>query len=329
MAKTVFEEKLFADIASGSLPEKIGLTLHGFYTSHAKVLQKKNISPDKFTPLFLGYLENVKRQCETPFSFEPYHKKIRSPYDYYKFGNDFIDPLIDREKSTLNGKAQINKIDEYIEKKHNVVLFANHQTEADPQAISLMLEKDYPELAEEMIFVAGDRVVTDPLAIPFSMGRNLLCIYSKNYIDNPPEQKATKQQHNKITMQHMKNLLSEGGHCIYVAPSGGRDRTNKEGIVEIAAFDPKSIELFYLMTQKANLPTHFFPLALDTHTILPPPETIQIELGEERTTKGGAIHISFGSEIDMENFEGSDIKEKSERRIARATSIWKKVCSMY
>ena len=43
-----------------------------------------------------------------------------------------------------------------------------------------------------MIFVAGERVITDPLAIPFSMGSNLLCIYSKRYIDHPPEKKIEK-----------------------------------------------------------------------------------------------------------------------------------------
>ena len=30
---------------------------------------------------------------------------------------------------------------------------------------------------------AGGRVVGDPLAQPFSMGRNLFCVHSKKYID--------------------------------------------------------------------------------------------------------------------------------------------------
>ncbi len=100
-----------------------------------------------------------------------------------------------------------------------------------------------------MIFVAGERVITDPLAVPFSMGRNLLCIFSKRYIDHPPEQKMKKQLHNKRTMELMSELLSEGGKAIYVAPSGGRDRPNADGVVEIAPFDPQSIEMFYLMAR--------------------------------------------------------------------------------
>ena len=36
-----------------------------------------------------------------------------------------------------------------------------------------------------MIMVAGDRVTTDVVAVPFSKGRNLLCIFSKKHIENP------------------------------------------------------------------------------------------------------------------------------------------------
>ena len=48
------------------------------------------------------------------------------------------------------------------------------QTEADPQVISLLMEREgYGDVAAKLINVAGHRVTTDPLAIPFSMGRNL------------------------------------------------------------------------------------------------------------------------------------------------------------
>ena len=48
--------------------------------------------------------------------------------------------------------------------------------------------------------VAGDRVTTDVVAVPFSKARNLLCIYSKRHIDNPPEEKPKKMRHNAKTM---------------------------------------------------------------------------------------------------------------------------------
>ena len=89
------------------------------------------------------------------------------------------------------------RMEEQLARGENVILLANHQTEPDPQLISLLLEKTHPGFAEEMIFVAGDRVIRDPLAVPFSRGRNLLFIHSKRHIDHPPEQKEQKLLHKK------------------------------------------------------------------------------------------------------------------------------------
>ena len=130
-------------------------------------------------------------------------------------------------------------------------------------------------------------------------------------------------------MELMSKLLSEGGKCIYVAPSGGRDRPNKQGIVEVAPFDPQSLEMLHLMAQKSGHPTFFFPMALKTFYLLPPPQTIQVELGEARVTKRGASHLAFGPEIDMENFPGSSEKDKHARRKLRADYIWKLVADDY
>ena len=44
------------------------------------------------------------------------------------------------------------------------------------------------------------QVTTDVVAVPFSKARNLLCIYSKRHIDNPPEEKSKKMRHNAKTM---------------------------------------------------------------------------------------------------------------------------------
>jgi glycerol-3-phosphate O-acyltransferase len=161
------------------------------------------------------------------------------------------------------------------------------------------------------------------------MGRNLLCIYSKRYIDHPPEKKAEKQHHNKRAMELMRILLQEGGKCIYVAPSGGRDRRNAEGVVEVAKFDPQSIEMFYLMAQKAKTPTYFYPMALATYDMFPPPETVQIELGETRVSKRGPIHLSIGPVIDMDQYPGYDQPDKHQRRQARADYIWTQVSNDY
>ena len=316
-----FKKRLEEYLEKGWIPQKYKVILEGFRGGYVETLQDHHIDVDQYEYIFDTYLDLVKEQILNPHVFAPYHEQVLKPFDYYKYGLEFMRPLVDLSISSLSGISELNEIDQELSKGHNVILLANHQIEADPQAISILLEKEHPKLGQEMIFVAGERVITDPLAVPFSMGRNLLCIYSKRYIDHPPEMKQKKQLHNKKTMELMSQLLSEGGKCIYVAPSGGRDRPNAEGVVEVAPFDAQSIEMFYLMAQRAKKPTHFHPLSLATYDLLPPPETIQVELGEVRKTKRGGIHAAFGAKIDMENFPGSDLSDKHARRQARADHI--------
>ncbi|MGE5195825.1 MAG: 1-acyl-sn-glycerol-3-phosphate acyltransferase [Anaerolineae bacterium] len=322
--------KLLEDLhQKGLVSEKIKAILEVFYESYHHNLITHQIPADPYEPMFIDFLNLIKEQVLHPFSFQPYHRQICHPFDHYQFGIDFLKPLVDLSISSAVGLSHLDEIVEHLKLQHNVILLANHQTEADPQAISILLEKTHPEFAKELIFVAGERVITDPLAIPFSMGRNLLCIYSKRYIDHPPEQKLKKQLHNKRTMELMSELLKEGGKSIYVAPSGGRDRPNVDGVVEIAPFDPQSIEMFYLMAKKAAHPTFFYPLTLATYDLLPPPQTVQRELGEVRLAKRGGIHLAFGAQIDMEHFPGSDLQDKHERRKARAEYIWNLVKKDY
>ena len=323
-------EKIDFLLSKGEMPEKYAEIFRQFLSSYEEVVIEHQMDPEDYLGIFDEFIDYVKEQFKAPFKFEPYHQMVRAPYDYYKFGVDFLRPLVDLENSTVSGKENLKYMEALIKKKENVVLFANHQIEADPQAISILLEKDHTKLGEELIFVAGTRVTTDPLAIPFSMGRNLLCIHSKKYIDNPPEEQHEKQMYNKRTMERMVELLAEGGHAIYVAPSGGRNRANQDGVVELAPFDPQSIEMFYLMAQKAKTPTHFFPLSLSTYHLLPPPETTETEIGETRITRGGAIHLHFGEEVDMEDFPGSaEATDKKEKRKLRADYLWKRVHEEY
>jgi|SRR5579872_5557586 len=313
----------------GLIPEKYQRIMVGFIESYMAALESLHIPLAPYIPIFETFVRLVREQFLHPYQFQPYHAQIRTPFDYYTYGLDFVRPLVDWSKSSVKGLEYGNEIKEHLQKGANVILLANHQSEADPQLISVLLEKTHPELGAQMIFVAGERVVTDPLAVPFSMGRNLLCIYSKRYIDHPPEQKMKKQLHNKKTMELMSDLLSQGGKCIYVAPSGGRDRPNQEGVFEVASFDPQSIEMFYLMAKKAKRPTYFYPLALLTYPILPPPQMVQIELGECRKTQSGAIHLAFGPQINMEEFPGKDLQDKHERRKMRAEFIWQQVVNDY
>lgn len=305
------------------------------------VLVEKQYLPSKYEPILLGFLQDyqqavleekdlesfetflslLEKHHKDPPQFSDYHQKVLSPFNYYQFGLDFIRPLIDFSHSKFFGKENIQTMAQQLSQKENVILLANHQTESDPQILALFLEKKYPEMAKKMIFIAGERVITDPTAIPFSLGCDLLCIYSKKYIDCFAEKKQGRLTHNRRVMQKMSELLQEGGKIIYVAPSGGRDRPDKTGTVRISKFDPDSIELFYLMAKRAKTPTHFYPLTLATYPILPPPDTLNKELGEARKTSRAPVGIAFSQEIDMQHFPGYDSMTKAKLRLSRAIYI--------
>ncbi len=74
---------------------------------------------------------------------------------------------------------------------------------------ALLLEGTHPRLATDVIYVAGDRVVTDPLCKPFSMGRNMFCVHSKKRMDDVPELKEEKQRTNRRTLSAMLKALKE------------------------------------------------------------------------------------------------------------------------
>lgn len=320
--------QLEAHLADGIINDKLYQLIQNFYVNYEQTIAN------------LPHLENNRKnfelliqliieQIQHPYSFSIFHRSIRKPFDYYQFGLDFIRPFIDEKNSEIFGINFLQSIQNQLKKKENVVLLANHQIEPDAQVISLMLEKIDPQLAADMVFVAGHRVVTDPMAIPMSLGRNLLCIYSKKHIAHPPEEKGDKILHNQRTLKQMQELLNEGGYCIYVAPSGGRDRPNAQGEFDVAPFDSQSIELFWLLAQGAKQPTHFYPLALRTYPLMPPPKQVEKELGERRLIHYTPVYLAFGEEIDMENFPGGENLDKKTKRDKRAQFIWQRVCQIY
>lgn len=307
-------------------------TLRSFsslYTSYHASMRQAHIDEERFIPLFHTLLRLVKQQFTHPHSFSAYHKRIEHPFNYYHFGVDFLRPLVDSTTSYLRGEEHVRLIEALLERGDNVILFANHQTEVDPLLISLILEEKHTSLASQMIFVAGDRVTTDPLAVPFSLGCNLLCIYSKRHISTPAERKTEKLQHNRKTMKLMQSLLQQGGQCIYMAPSGGRDRPDERGLVPVSPFDPQSIEMFRLMAKRAGVPTHFYPLSLKTFHLLPPPQSIEEQLGEIRVANRGAIRFAFGHEIEMQSFEGALRANRRTGRRMLAHHIWALVAHNY
>ena len=45
---------------------------------------------------------------------------------------NYVRNLIDFDNSVLGGKDNLDKMEQYLSEGHNVVVLANHQTEADP-----------------------------------------------------------------------------------------------------------------------------------------------------------------------------------------------------
>jgi glycerol-3-phosphate O-acyltransferase len=229
----------------------------------------------------LPFFKGIQEAIAHPFDFQPFHRSIRSPFDYYQWGNEFLLPLIILERSRLVGAENALKIPPLLAQGHNVVLLSNHQTEADPQVLSILLELASPSLgalAERVVFVAGHKVTSDPVAVPFSLGRNLLCIHSKKHIRNPPEDVPRKTAQNLDSMKALGQLASQGGQVFWVAPSGGRDRPRPaeggeadgaDNEYVVAPFDLKALDMFKLIAMQSQKVFPFFLPFYYSLTFLP------------------------------------------------------------
>lgn len=316
-------------VAEKIFSSQVAQGIREFYACYLPIFDLPDHERAEGCRLFTKWVELVAQQLRQPYQFDLFHRSVRSPFDYYQFGLDFIRPLIDFPHSELRGLEHIGKIALQLEQGDNVILLANHQIEPDPQILSLLLEPITPKLAVDMVFMAGHRVTSDPLAVPFSLGRNLLCIYSKKHIVHPPEARAQKLAHNQRTMKQLSELMNQGGLCLYVAPSGGRDRPDASGIVNVAPFDPQSIEMLWLLAQQAARTTHFYPLALKTYALMPPPGQMTTELGEKRLASFTPVYVAFEKEIDLLAITAQSSADKRLQRSTRANTIWQAVKRAY
>ncbi len=221
--------------------------------------------------------------------------------DFYAAGCDFFRPAMDLKNSLVLGKENLVKAKAQLDAGENVIFLANHQSEADPQVVSCLFEsvsEEFGNMAAHVTFVAGHKVTTDSLAVPFSMGRNLLCIHSKKHIDADPETKPAKSKQNMAAMNSMLIGLKEGGMAIWVAPSGGRDRRDvSTGKIPIAPFDQKTVDMFRLMGNKSKVPTHFYPMSMVSYDLCPPPDFIEAGVGEQRNVRFTPVGIAISDEV--------------------------------
>lgn len=272
--------------ASGAAPPGFIAVAQGLEGQYATCAKGASTDPDVADQQLATYIKLAIDQVRDPYRFEPLHRSLREPFDYYEFGKSFFEPMVNLEQSVILGEEQLVRITEQLAAGENVIIFSNHQIEPDPTVLSILLDDKYPTLCPHMISVAGDRVTTDPMAAPMSLGRNLLNIFSKRHIENPPELKEQKRAHNQRAMRMLGDLLAQGGQCVWIAPSGGRDRPSADagGAVVPAPFDEKNIDMFRLLGAQAlkhsQRTTHFYPMSMYTYPITPPPDEIGGQVGE-------------------------------------------------
>ncbi|CAN4076288.1 unnamed protein product [Withania somnifera] len=263
-----------------------------------------------------------------PFEFSPYHKAIREPFDYYKFGQNYIRQLLDFRSSYVGNISVFSEMEEKLKQGDNVVLMSNHQSEADPAVIALLLELKHPDIAENIIYVAGDRVITDPLCKPFSMGRNLLCVYSKKHMNDDPELADMKKRANTRSLKEMALLLRGGSKIIWIAPSGGRDRPDpvtKEWCP--APFDASSTDNMRRLIEHAGVPGHIYPLAILCYDIMPPPAQVEKNIGEKRVVSFHGAGISVAPKIDFHEVAGA--LEDPEAKMVFTKALYDSVNQQY
>lgn len=85
-------------------------------------------------------------------------------------------------------------------------------------------------------------------------------------------------------IHHDKSIHHQGGLLLWIAPSGGRDRPNEDGVWMPAKFDPSAVELMRHLISRAKPDGHLFPLAMHSGEMMPPPKSTEKALGERRLT---------------------------------------------
>ncbi|RRT83172.1 hypothetical protein B296_00013809, partial [Ensete ventricosum] len=79
-----------------------------------------------------------------------YIKLFNLAYIVHVLNNDFVFSFILRT-SYIGNLSLFFDMEKKLKQGHNIVLFSNHQTEADPPLIALLLEKTNPYLAEKLV----------------------------------------------------------------------------------------------------------------------------------------------------------------------------------
>ncbi|KAL4199516.1 hypothetical protein AMTRI_Chr03g51530 [Amborella trichopoda] len=313
------------------LPENVAAVMEELYHNYRDaVFQSGNSRAHEIVLTNMASaFDLILLDIEKPFTFPPFHKAIREPFDYYAFGQNYIRPLIDFRESYVGNISLFSDVEEKIKQGHNIVFMSNHQTEADPAVIALLLEISNPFLSENLTYLAGDRVVTDPVCKPFSMGRNLICVYSKKHMHDVPELAEMKRRANTSSLKEMALRLRSGSQIIWIAPSGGRDRPDpRTGEWSPAPFDVTSVDNMRRLVEHSGVPGHIYPMAVLCYDIMPPPRVVEKEIGERREISFHGVGISLGQEMNFNDIT-SGIEDSEEAKSAFSKALYDSVTEQY
>jgi len=339
---TVNDEKGMNKIA-GRFPTKYQTTFIELFDSYRTQLAIKHSGDNEkalkeAVQIFKVLVRAYARQLDNPHEFASTHYSVRSPFDYYYMAQAYVGALIDYDRSIVGGIKNFDTAKAQIDAGENVVLFANHQSEADAAFLTLMTEESHPGFGYSCRYVAGDRVVNDLMAKPFSMGRNLFCINSKKHINDVPELRSAKMKQNIKTVKEMEQKLKEGGQLIWIAPHGGRDRRAADGTLVPGEFDKDAVALMTKLALKAGAggtKTHFYPFSMATYDLMPPPSGLEKSLGEKRVVNYTGCGIALAEEIDLSpeavkaRAGAKADLEKDELAVETAKQVYDAVCKLY
>jgi glycerol-3-phosphate O-acyltransferase len=330
-----FFAALNAECESGRIPKQLLPLWTDFFGNYKKAILSADLPTHDIklvAEVQASIADTVMNQMAKPYTFPSFHRAITEPYDYFEFGQRYVGSLIDFTKSYLGHRERFDAMQQQLEAGENVILLANHQSEADPGIWAHMLMHTHPDLATNVIYVAGDRVVSDPLCIPFSMGRNLFCVHSRRHMEDDPETKAAKQTTNRRTLMAMGEAMAKGGCLLWIAPAGGRDRPDESDTYVPAPFDPSAVELMRALASKANKKagklTHLYPFAMFSAPLMPPPKTIDKAVGERRIVNFTGVGISVGESLDDAAIT-SGIEDRDVAAGAYCTAAYDAVCKLY
>ncbi|ONM00339.1 Glycerol-3-phosphate acyltransferase chloroplastic [Zea mays] len=118
------EEELILHIRkerdNGKLPADVAINLEELYYNYRNaVLQNGDpnayeIMLSNMTALF----DRVLLDVQNPFTFPPYHKAVREPFDYYMFGQNYIRPLVDFRNSYVGNISLFHDMEEKLHQAH-------------------------------------------------------------------------------------------------------------------------------------------------------------------------------------------------------------------